>query len=195
MTYARCAFSSSSGRSLILLSTALLLVAVMGRVGDASAASTPAEIDAKVDAALGRLKVEVPGSDEVLAKAQGVLVFAKVIKAGLVIAGEGGEGALRIGGKTVDYYSIFSGSIGLQAGGQQRDIIMIFLDEAELKKFQESSGWKVGADGTVTVIDAGLSGSIDTATLKKPIVAFIVGQKGLMAGISLDGSKITKLEL
>jgi len=152
------------------------------------------EIDAKVDAALARLHEEVPGSDSVLAKAQGVLVFAEVIKAGFVVAGEGGEGALRVDGKSVGYYSIFAGSVGLQAGGQKRDIIMAFLDAGALEDFRKSSGWKVGADGTVTLIDTGASGSIDSATLKKPIVGFIVGQKGLMAGISLDGSKITKLE-
>jgi lipid-binding SYLF domain-containing protein len=170
-----------------------LFIAAFGPI--ANAASTPKEIDAKVDAALDRLRAEIPGAKSVLEQAKGVLVFAGVIKAGLVIAGEGGEGALRIGGKTTGYYSIFSGSVGLQAGGQKRDIIMAFLDDSALKKFQDSSGWKVGADGTVTLIDVGASGSIDSATLKKPIVAFVVGQKGLMAGISLDGSKVSKLEL
>jgi lipid-binding SYLF domain-containing protein len=146
-----------------------------------------------VDAALDRLRTEIPGSASVLEQAKGVLAFAGVIKAGLVIAGEGGEGALRVGGKTEGYYSIFSGSVGLQAGGQKRDIIMVFLDAGELEKFRKSDGWKVGADGTVTLIDVGASGSIDSATLKKPIVGFVVGQKGLMAGISLDGSKISRL--
>lgn len=160
----------------------------------AAHASTAGEIDAKVNAALARLKAEVPGSAKVLAEGKGVLVFAEVIKAGFVIAGEGGEGALRIGGKTSGYYSIFSGSVGLQAGGQKRDIIMVFLDAGALKQFRDSEGWKAGVDGNVTLIDVGASGTIDTATLKKPIVAFMVGQKGLMAGISLDGSKITKLE-
>ncbi len=160
----------------------------------ADAASTAKEIDAKVDAALDRLSKEVPGSASVLEQSKGVLVFAGVIKAGLVIAGEGGEGALRVGGKTENYYSIFSGSVGLQAGGQKRDIILAFLDAGELDKFRKSAGWKVGADGTVTLIDVGASGSIDSATLKKPIIGFVVGQKGLMAGVSLDGSKITKLE-
>jgi len=176
----------------VLLAAIVLLPAMMA---PASAASTPGEIDAKVDAALARLKAEVPGSESVIADAKGILVFSGVIKAGFVIAGEGGEGALRIGGKTEGYYSIFSGSIGFQAGGQKRDIIMAFLDADALKKFQASNGWKAGADGTVTLIDTGASGTIDTATLKKPIVGFIVGQKGLMAGVSLDGSKITKLDL
>jgi len=160
----------------------------------AAYASTAAEIDASVNAALDRLKTEVPGSATVLADAKGVLVFAGVIKAGLIIAGEGGEGALRIGGKTNGYYSIFSGSIGLQAGGAKRDIIMVFLDSNALKQFRASSGWKAGVDGSVTLIDVGAGGSIDSATLNKPIVAFMVGQKGLMAGVSLDGSKISKLD-
>ena len=159
-----------------------------------AAGSTTKEIDAKVDAALARLKTEVPGATTVLNEAKGVLVFAEVIKAGFVIAGEGGEGALRIGGKSEGYYTIFSGSVGFQAGGQKRDIILVFLDSGALKHFKDSNGWKVGADGTVTLIDVGASGSIDSATLKKPIVGFIVGQKGLMAGVSLDGTKITKLE-
>jgi lipid-binding SYLF domain-containing protein len=159
-----------------------------------AAGGSAAEIDSKVDAALGRLRTEIPGSASVLAKAQGVLVFAEVIKAGLVFAGEGGEGALRVGGRSTGYYSIFAGSVGFQAGGQKRDIIIVFLDPGALAGFQRSDGWKAGVDGTVTLIDVGASGSIDTATLKKPIVAFVVGQKGLMAGVSLEGSKITKLK-
>lgn len=172
----------------------LAVGAMMILASGAQAQGTAKEIDAKVDAALDRLKAEIPGSQSVLAQAKGVLVFSGVIKAGFVLAGEGGEGALRVGGKTKGYYSIFSGSVGLQAGGQKRDIIFAFLDEGELKKFEQSEGWKVGADGTVTLIDTGASGAIDSATLKKPIVAFVVGQKGLMAGVSLDGSKITRLE-
>ncbi|MDP2324568.1 MAG: YSC84-related protein, partial [Gammaproteobacteria bacterium] len=155
---------------------------------------TNSEIDAKVDAALERLKAEVPGSAAIIADAKGILVFSEVIKAGFVFAGEGGEGALRIGGKTEGYYTIVSASVGFQAGGQKRDIIMVFLDAGALKNFQASNGWKVGADGTVTLIDTGASGIIDTVMLKKPIVGFIVGQKGLMAGVSLDGSKITRLK-
>ncbi|MCL4721123.1 MAG: hypothetical protein KJ041_04045, partial [Gammaproteobacteria bacterium] len=139
-----------------------------------------------------RLKAEVKGSDGVLAQARGVLVFPEVIKAGFIFAGEGGEGALRIAGKTVDYYNIMSASVGLQAGGQKRDIIVAFLDADSLTKFRNSQGWKVGADGSVTLIDTGAAANVDITRIKEPIVAFVVGQKGLMAGISLDGSKITK---
>ncbi len=178
----------------IALRATLLALLGLTAVPVFAAGGSAAEIDAKVNAALGRLKSEIPGSASVLAKAHGVLVFAEVIKAGFVFAGEGGEGALRVGGSSKGYYSIFSGSVGFQAGGQKRDIIMVFLDAGALQKFEQSEGWKAGADGTVTLIDVGASGSIDTATLKKPIVAFVVGQKGLMAGVSLDGSKITRLK-
>jgi lipid-binding SYLF domain-containing protein len=176
--------------SLALLASVLSL----GFPGVANAGHTAAEIDARVNAALARLKKEVPGSEEVLAKAHGVLILAEVVKAGFVVAGEGGDGELRIGGKTVGYYKLGSMSVGFQAGGAKRDIIMAFLDASELKKFQDNDkGWKVGADATVTVVNTGASGAIDSATLDKPIVSFIVGEKGLMAGISLDGTKISKL--
>src|SRR5262245_8221790 len=122
---------------------ASFLLAALVALPLSSASATDAKgIDAKVDAALGRLTKEVKGSDTVIAEAKGVLVFAEVIKAGFVIAGEGGEGALRIGGKTDAYYSIASGSVGFQAGGQKRDIIMAFMDQAALEKFQKSDGWK-----------------------------------------------------
>jgi lipid-binding SYLF domain-containing protein len=158
-----------------------------------AAGATAAEIEARVNAALDRLRAEVKGSETILRQAQGVLVFPQVLKAGFVFAGEGGEGALRIGGSTVAYYTIFSGSVGFQAGGQKRDIILAFLDAEALRKFRESQGWKAGVDGTVTLIDVGISEQVDTTKIKSPIVGFVVGQKGLMAGVSFDGTKITQI--
>lgn len=155
-------------------------------------AATPAEIEARVNAALDRLHTEVKGSDAVTGKAAGYLVFPGVIKAGFVIAGEGGQGALRIGGKTADYYNIGTASIGFQGGAQKRDIIIVFMDAGSLKKFQESDGWKAGADASVAVLDVGAGANIDVTRIKEPVVGFVVGQSGLMAGVSLDGSKITR---
>jgi lipid-binding SYLF domain-containing protein len=175
-----------------MAATAVLLLAQAAPVQ--AAGKTAAELDAAVSAALERLQTEVKGSKSVLAKAQGVLVFPEVLKAGFVFAGEGGEGALRIGGKSAAYYTLFGGSVGFQAGGQKRDIILVFLEAGALKKFRASDGWKAGVDGSVTVIDTGVAEQIDTTKLKAPIVGFIVGQKGLMAGVSLDGSKITQVK-
>jgi lipid-binding SYLF domain-containing protein len=178
-----------------LMSILPLLAASLLLAGPVTAAGLPAaEIDRRVDAALERLRAEVKGAESVLAKAQGVLVFPQVLKAGFVFAGEGGEGALRIGGSTAAYYNLLSASVGFQAGGQKRDVILAFLDATALQKFRDSKGWKAGVDGSITLIDVGIADQIDTTTLKAPIVGFIVGQKGLMAGVSLDGSKITRLK-
>lgn len=182
--------ATMAGRWSALVIATTLACALAG----AAQASTAKEIDAQVDAALVHLREQIPGSRSVLEKARGVLVFGGVVKAGFIVAGEGGEGALRIGGRSVGYYSIFSGSVGLQAGGQKRDIIMVFLEDEALKRFQKSSGWKIGGDGTLTLIDTGATGIIDSATLNQPVVGFVVGQTGLMAGVSLDGSKITPLK-
>jgi lipid-binding SYLF domain-containing protein len=172
------------------LTTALALAIAMP-IQDSSAA-TPAEVDSNVGFALKRLYSQVKGSEDVIKKADGVLVFPGVIKAGFIIAGEGGQGALMIGGKIVAHYDIMSGSIGFQAGAEKKDIIMAFMDANSLKKFRDSNGWKAGADGSVTLINVGANAKVDLTKINEPIVGFVVGQSGLMAGVSLDGSKITK---
>jgi lipid-binding SYLF domain-containing protein len=184
--------AKSHGRPKAVLSAAILLLVFSG--APALQAATAKEIDAKVDAALDRFYKEVKGSAEILKSAKGVCVFAGVIKAGLGIGGEHGEGALRVGGQTVDYYNISSASIGLQFGAQKKDVIIVFLAEEALKKFRESSGWKAGVDGSVVLIDIGAGKSIDNTNIKAPIVGFIVGEKGLMYNLTLEGSKIKKLD-
>ena len=134
------------------------------------------------------------GGAEFLQSAKGILVLAGVVKAGFVVGGEYGEGALRIAGQTVDYYSIASGSLGFQFGAQKKDVILVFMEDQALKKFRESSGWKAGVDGSVALIDIGVGGSIDSMNVKAPIVGFVVGQKGLMVNVTLEGSKISKLD-
>jgi len=175
------------------LTVALALFALATGPGTLSAA-TAKELDAKVDAALDRFYKDVKGAQELIKGAKGVCVFAGVVKAGLGIGGEYGEGALRIEGKTVDYYSIGSGSIGLQFGAQKKDVIIVFLEAGALENFRKSSGWKAGVDGSVVLIDIGAGKSIDTMSIKAPIVGFIVGQKGLMYNLTLEGSKISKLD-
>lgn len=181
-----------------LIKTFLLTVcitAVSGfLLGNASHAKTAKEIDASVDASLARFRKEVKGAEEFLKSAKGVLVLSGVIKGGLVIGGEYGEGALRIGGKTVDYYSVAAASYGFQLGGQKKDIILVFMQDEALKEFRESSGWKVGVDGSVALVNLGAAASIDTAKIKEPIVGFVFGQKGLMYNLTLEGSKFTKLK-
>lgn len=171
----------------------LLMLAGIGMSTHAQAASKQ-EIDADVDKAMANFNHEVPGAAGLLKSAKGVLVFAGVIKAGIGIGGEYGEGSLRSHGKTIDYYSIGAASIGFQLGVQKKDVILIFMEDKALKHFRESEGWKVGVDGSVAIVKVGEGGAIDSETLKKPILAFIVGQKGLMYNLTLEGSKITKLK-
>ncbi len=171
----------------------LLMVAGIG-VSPLAQAASKQEIDANVNKAMANFNHEVQGAAGLLKSAKGVLVFAGVIKAGFGIGGEYGEGSLRRHGKTLDYYSIGAASIGFQLGVQKKDVILIFMQDQALKRLQESDGWKVGVDGSVAVVKVGAGGAIDSETLKKPILAFIVGQKGLMYNLTLEGSKITKLK-
>jgi lipid-binding SYLF domain-containing protein len=159
-----------------------------------SHAATAKETNVRVDVALARFAKEVKGAKEFLHAAKGVLVIPRVVQAGLVIGGEYGEGAMRIGGKTVGYYSIAAGSFGYQIGAQEKDIILVFMDEAALNKFRSSDNWQAGVDGTVALGKIGAEGSMDTTKIKQPIVGFVFGQKGLMAGATIEGAKLTKLK-
>lgn len=185
----------STGRSAVAAGIASVLLLVVGCLSaSTSHGATAKEIDVSVDVALKRFTNEVRGSKEFLKSAKGVLVFPKVIKAGFVVGGEYGEGALRIGGKTVDYYSTVAGSFGLQLGAQAKTIILVFMQSEALDSFRKSDGWEVGVDGSVALVTIGAGGSIDTTNIKSPIVAFVFGQKGLMFNLTLEGSKFTKLK-
>lgn len=157
-------------------------------------ATSSAEIDAGVNQTLSRFTKEVAGADAFLKSAKGALVFPKVYKAGIGIGGEYGEGALRVGGRTVDYYSTAAASIGFQLGGQVKSIIILFMQDEALQKFRNSEGWKAGVDGSIALVDIGAGRELSTQTIKDPIVAFIFDQKGLMYNLTLEGSKFTKLK-
>jgi lipid-binding SYLF domain-containing protein len=156
-------------------------------------AASAAEIDREVDQALEAFR-KIEGADAFLGIAKGVLVFPKVYKAGIGVGGEYGEGALRVGGKTVDYYSTAAASIGFQLGAQAKTIVVLFTEESALKKFRESEGWKVGVDGSVALVDIGVGKTVDTTNIKDPVIGFVFGQKGLMYNLTLEGSKFTKLQ-
>jgi lipid-binding SYLF domain-containing protein len=156
-------------------------------------AATAQEINTEVSDALGLFTKQVKGADEFLGAAKGVLVIPNIIKAGFGLGGEYGEGALLIGGKTVEYYSLAAGSIGFQIGVQKRNLILVFREEEALKKFRASSGWKMGVDGSAAFINVGAGKSLDTISSNDPIVAFLFGQKGLMANATIEGAKLTKL--
>ena len=159
-----------------------------------NACSTSAiKIDQDSDDALQVFTEEIEGSEIFLDQAAGYLVFPRAIRGGLVIGGETGEGVLRIGGKTVDYFRISSGSIGLQAGAQARSIVIAFMTESALEQFRTSNGWRVGIDGSVALIDIGAGKTIDSQNLRDPVVGFIFGSAGLMANLTLEGTRFTRI--
>jgi lipid-binding SYLF domain-containing protein len=157
-------------------------------------AKTAKEIDASVDVAIQRFYKQVRGAEEFVKASKGMLVMPSVVKGAFIIGGEYGEGALRVGGKSVDYYNTISGSIGFQIGGQAKDIILLFMTDEALKQFRANNGWEAGIDGNVALITIGAGERADTTTLKDPIVGFVFDAKGLIADISLKGAKFSKLD-
>jgi lipid-binding SYLF domain-containing protein len=191
-----------------ILDTASLAVAGVALAGctttatatkttDTSAAADkrPREIDAGVDATLPRLYASAQGSRELVAKASGVLVFPRVIAAGLVVGGQYGEGALRIRNKTDSYYNLISVSLGLQAGAQSKAIIFLFMTQEALDKFRNKEAWAVGVDASVAVLKVGANGVLQAIPTDTPVVAFVLTNAGLMANLTLEGTKISRLKL
>lgn len=156
-------------------------------------ASSKEQIDAEVREAVQNFYRHTSAGKELAQKAAGMLVFPSVIKAGIGIGGEYGEGALLMKGKPVAYYNIAAASIGLQLGAQARTQIILFMSEGSLAKFRNSQGWTAGVDGSVALATLGAGGSIDTETAKKPVIGFIFSNKGLMYNLTFEGSKISKI--
>ena len=156
-------------------------------------AASKAEIDADVQFALTAFYHLSPGNKELASKAAGVLVFPSIMKAGFFVGGDYGEGALQVGGKTVDYFSTAAISFGLQLGAQSRSEVILFMDKDTLENFRVHDGWAAGLDGSVAGIDNGAGKGINTETAKEPIIAFIFSNKGLMGNLSLEGSKFSKI--
>ena len=148
----------------------------------------------EVDRALKLFEHQVKGGKDLLSSAKGVLVIPNVVKAGLGLGGMYGEGALRVGGKTVAYYNIAGGSAGFEIGAEKKDLILVFTEEKALEHFRTSSDWSAGVDAGVTYIDAGKDKYADNFTVKDPVVAFVFGERGLMVDASVEGVKFSRME-
>ena len=144
------------------------VVVLSGWLSSPALAGSAKEIDAKVDEAILAFEKEVKGGKSFLESSKGILVFPRVFKGGAGFGGEYGEGALRVGGKTVDYYSTLQGSFGLQLGGEIKTVFVVFLEEGALKRFQESKRWKAGVDGSVSLITLGTGGCHRYAEYERP---------------------------
>lgn len=176
-----------------IVGTTLALVAALLPAAPAWSA-TKAEIDAKVQEAVENFHKQTSAGKTLSEKAVGMLVFPEVIKAGVGVGGEYGEGSLLVKGRPVAYYSTASASIGFQLGAQVKSQVILFMNHKVLQDFRKSRGWKAGVDGSVALATLGAGGEIDTNTMKEPIIGFIFSNKGLMYNLTFEGSKITRLE-
>ena len=156
--------------------------------------ASASEIDRDAELALDLLTREIVESKLILNQAYGYLVFPRIVKVGMGIGLETGEGVLKVSELSTDYYRISSGSLGFQAGAQAKAVVIAFMTEDLLNSFQNNPGWKVGVDGHITVIDRGLSQSLDSDNILDSVVAFVFDSRGLMYSLTLEGSVFTKLE-
>ena len=178
----------------ILTALALAAALVLTQGNGVAHAESAAGIDADVDAALMKLYAEQPVAKMLAKKAAAILVFPNIVKAGFVVGAQYGDGALRKKGKTVGYYNSVAASYGLQAGVQSFGYVLFFMTNSAVDYLNRSGGWEIGVGPSIVVVDEGVARSLTTTTLKSDVYDFIFDQKGLMAGIGLQGSKITKIK-
>jgi lipid-binding SYLF domain-containing protein len=169
--------------------------AAYGMGASETEAATAEEINTSADQTLRSFVRQVPGAKEIALKAAGVLIFPSVVKAGIGLGGEYGEGLMLVkGGQPGGYYNLVSASFGFQLGVQERSVIIMFMTQDALDRFYRTSGWKIGVDGSVAIITVGVGGSIDTDKITSPVIGFVLDQKGLMYNLTLEGSKISRIE-
>lgn len=161
----------------------------------AHAAPSGRQIDHDVDRALHTLFSLQPKTRELAKRAVAMLVFPKIVKAGFLVGGQGGDGALREQGRTTGYYDIAAASFGLQAGVQTFSYVLFFITPSSLNYLQKSGGWAIGSGPSVVVLDKGTAASATSTTLTQDVYAVPFGQRGLMAGLGLEGSKITRIQV
>jgi len=157
-------------------------------------AATAAELNRSGSTVLAKLYTSIPKAKELAATAKGVLVFPSVVKAGFMVGGLFGEGVLFKGGKPVAYYNTVAASYGYQVGVQKYGYAMILMNDKALEYLDKSDGWEVGTGPSIVVLDQGAAGGLSTTSARDDVYAFIFNQQGLMAGLGLQGTKITKIE-
>jgi lipid-binding SYLF domain-containing protein len=171
-----------------------ITLTIAGPVSQSAYAATAAELNADGKSALSRLYAQSAKAKKYGGQARAILVFPKIVKAGLMIGGMGGEGVLFVNGKAAGYYKIGAASFGLQAGGQSFSYALFLMNDKALTYLKKSDGWAIGSGPSVVVVDKGAAMSTTSTTIAKDVYAFPFGQKGLMAGLGLEGSKITPIK-
>lgn len=184
----------TTSRRSLAVSILLWFAAIVFMFPPSALAASKADIDRDVDAALQQLFDSTPAAKELAKEATAILVFPSILKAGFIIGLQGGNGALRKNGKTIGYYNTTAASYGLQAGVQKFGYALFFMSDAALEYLDKSGGWEIGVGPSIVIVDTGTAKALTTTTTKKEIYAFFFCQKGLMAGMGLQGTKITRIE-
>jgi len=189
----RTQFKIPSGMIRLFFAVSAVTLAINSAASSVSLAASKATIDRDAKATLDRLYKENPGAKALGEKSVGVLVFPSIVKGGFIIAGQFGDGALRRNGKSVAYYRSLAASYGFQAGAQAFGYVLFFMDQDSLRYLDNSAGFELGTGPSLVVLDSGFGKNFSTTTLQKGIYAFIFDQKGLMGGVGIQGTKITKI--
>jgi lipid-binding SYLF domain-containing protein len=156
-------------------------------------AATPEDLNRESEAALHTLISTNPAAATVAKNAKAVLIFPNIVKAGLIFGGAYGEGELKVGGNLDGYYNSVSASWGLQAGGQSYGYAVFLMNDSALKYVHESHGWEIGTGPTIVVVNEGVAKNLTSSTLQKDAYAFIFDQQGLMASLSIEGTKVSRI--
>jgi lipid-binding SYLF domain-containing protein len=186
-------------RITLIAGAGLAVLAAAGCTTSGTTSGDPAArrkaIDASADSALSNLQAQTPGSRELLASARGVLIFPSFVSAGFLVGAGSGQGVLRVGGKSARYYRMTEASAGLLAGAQSQAVFILFMTEEALKRFQASSGWTAGADANVSMFNVGANAQVTTQTARQEIIGMVTTNAGLMANLSLNGNRVTPLDI
>lgn len=181
-------------RAFKLLFLALLALTTLALyTPDSARAASAAEIDADARVTLDKFFASVGSGRELANKAESILIFPSIVKAGFGIGGEYGEGVMHARGVTSGYYNIIGASFGFQIGVQTRSVIIMFMTQSALDGFHARAGWEAGVDGSVALITVGIGGKVDTNNILDPIIGFMFNNKGLMYNLTLEGTKITRI--
>ena len=164
-----------------------------GRGGDPAAQRQA--IDSAADSALSRLYAQQPGTKELVASARGMLVFPSFVQAGFIFGGGSGQGVLRKGGKSASYHRMTEASAGLLAGAQSQAVFILFMTDEALRRFEASSGWTAGADAAISMINVGANARVSTTTAQQQVIGFVMTNAGLMGNLSLNGNRVTRLDI
>ncbi len=191
MRFQRLAIATAIAASAVFAGCTTTTTTPKADSNQSTATEKRASVNSAADATLARLYQQSPDSRALVQRARAVLIFPEVLSGAFVVGLEHGTGVLRVAGRNEGYYTTTGGSIGFQAGAQSKAMVIAFATDAAYQKFINSKGWTVGADANVAVASIGANGNIDSNTARQPVVAFVMNNGGLMAGLSIDGTKIS----